>query len=206
MRDATIAFAGMLQASELVRQIATSGNCSQQAARASLDSVFNMNPESTEAVYGGLGGVRMGLRVMVELFSATSNPDNLQSLNYALGMAKLGVKIQNDGTRQAELGRDIELTESAWRDSEQVLDEAVLSQLADAYQRHISNMDFRLSINGKPEYLKQPEKVAFIRALLLAGIRSAFLWHQVGGRQWRLVFQRRKMLNQAEQLLTALSP
>ncbi len=203
MRDATIAFAGMLQASELVRQIATSGNCSQQAARASLDSIFNMNPESTEAVYGGLGGVRMGLRVMVELFSATSNPDNLQSLNYALGMAKLGVKIQNDGTRQAELGREIELTASARRDSEQVLDEAVLSQLADAYQRHISNMDFRLSINGKPEYLKQPEKVAFIRALLLAGIRSAFLWHQVGGRQWRLVFQRRKMLQQAEQLLTA---
>ncbi|MFU8831879.1 MAG: high frequency lysogenization protein HflD, partial [Wenzhouxiangella sp.] len=203
MRDATIAFAGMLQASELVRQIATSGNCSQQAARASLDSVFSMTPETTEDVYGGLGGVKLGLRVMVELFSATSSPDNLQSLNYALGMAKLGVKIENDGSRQAELGREIELIESAWRDSEQTLDEAVLAQLADAYQRHISNMDFRLSINGKPEYLKQPEKVAFIRALLLAGIRSAFLWRQVGGRQWRLVFQRRKMLHQAEQLLTA---
>ncbi len=203
MRDATIAFAGMLQASELVRQIATSGNCSQQAARASLDSVFSMTPETTEDVYGGLGGVKLGLRVMVELFSATSSTDNLQSLNYALGMAKLGVKIENDGSRQAELGREIELIESAWRDSEQTLDESVLAQLADAYQRHISNMDFRLSINGKPEYLKQPEKVAFIRALLLAGIRSAFLWRQVGGRQWRLVFQRRKMLHQAEQLLTA---
>jgi len=64
-------------------------------------------------------------------------------------------------------------------------------------------MDFRLSISGKPEFLKQPDKVAFIRALLLAGIRSAILWRQVGGRQWRLVFQRRRMLTQAEQLLAA---
>ena len=203
MREATIAFAGMLQASELVRQTATSGTCSQTAARASLGSVFAMAPESTEAVFGGIGGVRMGLRVMVELFSARSGQENLQSLNYALGIAKLAGQVVRDGKRQAELGREIELIESAWQDSEEVLDESVLSQLADAYQRHISSLDFRLSINGKPEYLKQPEKVAFIRALLLAGIRSAFLWRQVGGRQWRLVFQRRKMLGQAQALLAA---
>lgn len=203
MRDATIAFAGMLQASELVRQLATSGTCSQTAARASLGSIFNMAPESTEGVYGGLGGVRMGLRVVVELFGARNAQDSLQSLNYALGIAKLAGQIERDRQRQSELGREISLIESAWQDSEDSLDECVLSQLADAYQRHISSLDFRLSVSGKPEYLKQPEKVAFIRALLLAGIRSAFLWRQVGGRQWRLVFQRRKMLGQAQALLAA---
>ncbi len=203
IKDATIAFAGMLQSGELVRQIATSGNCSQQAARASLDSIFNLQPDSTEAVYGGLGGVRMGLRVMVELFSARNSQDNLQSLNYALGMAKLAVRIQRDSKRQADLGREIELVESGWKDSEEPLDESVISQLGDAYQRHISTMDFRLSINGRPDYLKQPDKVALIRALLLAGIRSGFLWRQVGGRQWRLVFQRRRLLAQAEELLAA---
>ncbi|MCH8479721.1 MAG: DUF489 family protein, partial [Wenzhouxiangella sp.] len=105
--------------------------------------------------------------------------------------------------RQSDLGREIELIQSAWQKSEDRLDDSVLSQLADAYQRHISTLDFRLSVSGKPDYLKQAEKVAFIRALLLAGIRSAFLWHQLGGKQWRLVFQRRKMLNQAQILLTA---
>lgn len=203
MRESTIAFAGMLQASELVRQLATSGTCSQQAARASLASVFNRSPESTEEVFGGLGGVRMGLRVMVELFSARNSQENLQSLNYALGLAKLAAKLGNDRRRQAELGREIDLIESAWNQSEDSLDSSVLSQLGDAYERHISTMDFRLSISGKPEFLKQPDKVAFIRALLLAGIRSAILWRQVGGRQWRLVFQRRRMLTQAEQLLAA---
>ncbi len=203
MTDATIAFAGMLQASELVRQIATSGNCSQQAARASLGSIFELSPDSTDAVYGGLGGVRLGLRMITELFGGQSNPDNLQSLNYALGLIKLGLLVERDRDRQAELGRDLGLIESAWAEGGETLDESVLSQLADVYQRHISTLSFRLSVSGRPEYLKQAEKVAFIRALLLAGIRSAFLWRQMGGRQWRLIFQRRRLLKDAETLLRA---
>lgn len=202
MRDATIAFAGMLQASELVRQIATSGNCSGQAAEASIASIFSRNPESTEDVYGGIGGVRMGLRVLTELFSARTGQENLQSLNYALGLAKLGVKVQRDRKRPQAIGEELDLVEKAWRDAGERIDDSVNSQLADVYQRHVSTLDFRLSINGRLEYLKQPEKIAFVRALLLAGLRSAFLWRQVGGRQWRLVFQRTKMLEQARSLLT----
>lgn len=203
MRESTIAFAGMLQASELVRQIATSGQCSQQAAQSSIASIFSRNPDSTEDVYGGLGGVRMGLRVMVELFSARTGNENLQSLNYALGLAKIGPRIQRDASRQQALGDELDLIEKAWRDADATLDDSVLSQLADVYQRHVSTLDFRLSISGRPEYLKQTEKVAFVRALLLAGLRSAFLWRQLGGRQWRLIFQRGRMLEQAQALLTA---
>ncbi|NBD95991.1 MAG: high frequency lysogenization protein HflD [Gammaproteobacteria bacterium] len=203
MRDATIAFAGMLQASELVRQTATSGTCSGQAAQASVASIFNRDPESTEDAYGGIGGVRMGLRVLTELFSARSNHESLQSLNYALGLAKLGKHIRRDRQRLDTIGEELELVEKAWRDAGETMDESVTSQLADVYQRHLSTLGFRLSVSGRPEYLKQPDKVAFVRALLLAGLRSAILWHQVGGRQWRLVFQRRKMLEQARALLTA---
>ncbi len=201
MRDATTAFAGILQAGELVRQIATSGTCSQHAAAASLDSIFSLSPESAEDVYGGLGGVRMGLRVLVELFSSKAAQDNLTGLNYALGMVKLSRRIQRDASRQKKLGEAIGLVESAWKESESSLEDCVVAQLGDVYQQHISTLDFRLSVSGKPEYLQQAEKVARVRALLLAGIRSAFLWHQVGGRQWRLIFQRRKMLNEAQELL-----
>lgn len=203
MRDATIAFAGMLQASELVRQIATSGNCSGQAAEASIASIFSHNPDNTEDVYGGIGGVRMGLRVMTELFSARSNHESLQSLNYALGLAKLGKQVRRDNKRLNSMGEELELVEKAWRDAEYTLDDSVTSQLADVYQRHVSTLGFRLSVSGRPEYLKQADKVSYVRALLLAGLRSAILWHQVGGRQWRLIFQRRRMLEQAQALLTA---
>jgi len=39
-----------------------------------------------------------------------------------------------------------------------------------------------------------------IRALLLAGIRSAVLWYQLGGRRWRLVVYRRRIQHTAANL------
>ncbi|MEM1081781.1 MAG: DUF489 family protein [Pseudomonadota bacterium] len=48
--------------------------------------------------------------------------------------------------------------------------------------------------------LKQEDKVATIRAMLLTGLRSAHLWNQVGGRPWRLLFQRSRMLRVASEL------
>jgi high frequency lysogenization protein len=201
MRDATIAFAGMLQAGELVRQIATAGHCSQQAAHHSLASIFERSPDRCEDSFGGIDGVRLGLRMLVEIFSARTQHESMPSLNYALGLVKIGARLRRDPQRMNALGEEIGLIDSAWQQRAGDLDTSVISQLANAYQQFISSMDFRLSINGKPDYLKQAEKIAFIRALLLAGIRSAILWHQVGGRQWRLVFQRARMLNEARQLL-----
>lgn len=204
MRDQTIALAGMLQTGELVRQVATSGTCSQQAAGASIRSIFSINPASTEDAFGGLGGVRMGLRVAVEILGgAAAERDSIQSLNYALGMSKLGNRLSRDPERQHALGKELKLVEPAWKDSgEDALEPSVISQLGDTYQRHISTMDYRITVNGRPEYLKQPDKVAMIRSLLLAGLRAAILWRQVGGRQWRLIFQRRRILREAQSLLT----
>jgi high frequency lysogenization protein len=39
-----------------------------------------------------------------------------------------------------------------------------------------------------------------VRALLLAGIRAAFLWRQLGGRRWKLVLQRRRLLQRCQAL------
>lgn len=203
MNDQTLAFAGMLQAGELVRQVATSGMCSQNAAETSIASIFAMNPETTADVYGGVGGARMGLRVAVELFSGKAKQESLHALNYAMALGKLAARMRRDRERQAGLGRELELVEPVWREAESGTDESILSQLADAYQRHVSTLDMRITVNGRPEYLKQPEKVSTIRALLLAGLRSGMLWQQLGGRHWRLVFQRKRMLREANALLTA---
>ncbi len=43
-----------------------------------------------------------------------------------------------------------------------------------------------------------------IRALLLAGIRAAFLWRQLGGRRWRLLLQRKKLLQASQNLSRGL--
>jgi high frequency lysogenization protein len=45
-------------------------------------------------------------------------------------------------------------------------------------------------VQGEPKKLQDPDTVNRIRASLFAGIRSAFLWHQCGGRRWQLLFNR----------------
>ena len=38
--------------------------------------------------------------------------------------------------------------------------------------------------------MRLPQNADLIRALLLAGIRAAFVWRQSGGARWKLIFQR----------------
>jgi high frequency lysogenization protein len=42
-----------------------------------------------------------------------------------------------------------------------------------------------------------------VRALLLAGMRAAVLWHQCGGSRLKLIIQRRPLLECAKGLLAA---
>ena len=59
----------------------------------------------------------------------------------------------------------------------------------------------RIVINGKPQYLKNERTVDWVRTLLLAGLRSAMLWQQMGGGRFELMFGRKKIMREAESLL-----
>ena len=201
IKDRTLALAGVIQAGELVSQVAESGQCSGQAAQASLASIYENTPEDTASTYGGVDGVRLGLRMLDELLGQRAGSSSIKTLQTSLAILKLGKQLSKNSTRLNELFSAIELSESAWRQSEDALDQAVLAQLADAYHTHISTMRFRIRVQGNPEILKKPEKVQLIRSLLLAGLRSAILWQQLGGNQWRLITQRKAMVEAAQSLI-----
>ncbi len=67
----------------------------------------------------------------------------------------------------------------------------VIANLADLYLSLVSNFRFRIQIIGKAIHLQNPVVMEKIRALFLAALRCAVLWHQVGGRRWHLFFARR---------------
>jgi high frequency lysogenization protein len=61
-------------------------------------------------------------------------------------------------------------------------------------------------VNGEQDYLSRPEIANKIRALLLAGIRSAILWKQCGGTRWKFLFFRKKIQNELKNLLNQIQP
>ena len=52
-------------------------------------------------------------------------------------------------------------------------------------------------VNGENDHLANPLVASRVRAALFAGIRSAFLWQQKGGRRWHLLIFRRRIAQAA---------
>src|SRR5690606_33083867 len=67
-------------------------------------------------------------------------------------------------------------------------------QLSRIYQQTISTLGKRIQVTGDPQLLQQEQVADRIRALLLAGVRLAWLWRQLGGRRWHLIVRRRALL------------
>jgi high frequency lysogenization protein len=59
-------------------------------------------------------------------------------------------------------------------------------------------------VAGEQRHLSDPENADRIRAVLLAGIRSAVLWRQCGGVRWKLLFHRGRLQQEARRLLKSL--
>ncbi len=56
-------------------------------------------------------------------------------------------------------------------------------------------------VQGNPHYLGQAGVVAEIRALLLAAVRSAVLWRQMGGSLWDFLLAKRRMRETVDRAL-----
>ena len=77
----------------------------------------------------------------------------------------------------------------------------MLANLGGLYADTISHLKPRVMVQGNPHYLGQAGVVAEIRALLLAAVRSAVLWRQLGGSYWDFLFSRRAMIEAVDRLL-----
>ena len=78
---------------------------------------------------------------------------------------------------------------------------ARLKKIAELYTRTVSTLGPRILVNGEQGYLANSLIAAKVRCALFAGIRAGFLWRQLGGRRWQLLFQRRAIANEAGRIL-----
>lgn len=79
--------------------------------------------------------------------------------------------------------------------------ETMMSSLASIYVDVVSPLGPRIQVTGSPAILQSPLVQAKVRATLLAGIRSAVLWQQVGGSRLQLMFSRNRLFKQAQSIL-----
>jgi len=200
MRESrVIALAGVLQACRLVRDVATSGRADPATAEACLASVFRIDADSAADVFGGLGGVRRGLETLLDQFD--NGDRDLALTRLVLGVLRLERRLARNPRMLADLRTGIESIQRQV-DHLGAAHASVQSRLAELYVQTLSQLRPRVVVHGNPLHLADPQRVEQIRALLLAAIRAAVLWRQVGGSQIRLLLRRREYAMLARGLLS----
>jgi high frequency lysogenization protein len=200
MKDKNLALAGVFQASELVRQAACHGTWSGYAATACLHSLFKLEADTTADIFGGPQRMKLGVETMLAILQGEDR--YLDSLRYTVGLLQIERKFHRSGKLQAEIGRRLEeiagLGEELAQHEREDLQAGEISAL---YSDTVSRLSPRIVVNGKPQYLKNPRTVDWIRTLLLAGLRSATLWRQLGGGRLDLMFGRKSIIREAQSFL-----
>lgn len=197
--DRVIALAGVFQAAKITWQLGRKGVTDSEALDASIRSLFVLHPEDVPSVYGGARGVSLGLRCLLTQLDDPGNR-SVEITKYAIALIQLAKKLGASDRKQEQLGTAISDLQS--RISAFDLDISTrYAQLGRIYQENISTMSPRIMVQGEPLYLQNTDNAARIRAVLLAGVRAAHLWHQCGGRRWKLVLQRQRIVDSAKELL-----
>lgn len=201
LHDQTLALAGLFQAANLVTQIAHNGSCNETDLETCLRSLFATDPATTLDVYGGeLRELSLGLNTLAGVLSQQSKPTDIEILRYVLNLIQLESRLNSNKEMLSVLSSRIEQARHT-ASHFGYLHSNLIGNLASVYADTISTFRLRIQVSGAPAILQREENAARIRALLLAGIRSAVLWRQSGGRRWQLLFTRKKVIDHARELM-----
>ena len=196
----TLALAGVAQAASLVYELANHGNCEATAFSTSIHSIYKIDSDTVSEIYGDTTNLNLGLNKLIELLSYSKQSTYKDMMRYFISILTLERKLMQDKKSLTLLRErlDIILTQVGYFSP---LHETVLENLDNLYSDVLGQFNLRIIVTGKPEYLQANDVIYKVRALLLAGIRSAVLWRQMGGTRLQLILQRSKLVSTSQALL-----
>lgn len=198
-QDRSLALIGIYQASQLVYDLATTGKADETAYHTCIQSLFCDNPENTLEVYGGdIANIQVGVKTLLRQMTSEQamQARNVEITRYVLSLIILQKKLLELGEPLQKISKILETAQSQQAHFGEEHDN-VIASIARAYSENISPVRPKVMVNGQHGHLQNPRVANKIRALLLAGIRSALLWNQVGGSRWGLIWSRKKYLHDA---------
>lgn len=201
-QDRMIALAGIYQAAWCAQGIGRRGMADSEAMATCIRSIFRTEAEDVPAVFDSAKGIAPGLRQFVNQLEGGKRRD-IDLTRNVIALLQLERKLADGNTMLSQIAEGIESTR-ARLEHFHLLHSNILARLADIYSRTISTLQPRVMVRGEVLHLQNPDNVSKIRALLLAGIRAARLWHQVGGRRRHILLRRRRMLETARAMLNEI--
>lgn len=199
INERTLAFAGIFQGAALVQQIARTGQPDSDAFSHSIASILKLSANSTLEVFDGVNGVQLGLQTLISHLSNKRNVNDMEIARYIVSLLYLERRLMKSPETLQRLADGIVVAQGQ---SEMfgLTHSNVVANLANLYLENISPLGPRIIVAGEQGILQASDNANKVRASLLAGIRAAVLWRQLGGNRWQLLFSRGAMLNAAKQM------
>lgn len=194
-----LALAGVCQSAQLVKSLARTGKIDQQAFEATLNSIVITDPKETIDTFGGLSNLSVGLGVLEAQLNNKAGKKDSELTRYIADLLGLERKLIGAPDNLSQLASRIEHIKRQKLHSS-LFESPMISNLASIYKDVISPLGSKIQVAGNPDILKQAGIQDKVRAVLLAGIRAAVLWRQLGGKRRNIIFQRNKILRVVQEL------
>lgn len=200
LTNQVLAFAGIYQACNQVKSIAWHGRSDASELDTMLGSIFKIDSADINDIYGGKHKLHQGLSLLTKELDPDKPEYDMEITRYILTLLAIHRKLVKRPPLQQTLRGEIEKSATQLRHYG-TNHPNTWAALGEAYQKTISTLTPRIMVNGDRVYLSNSDNAAKIRALLLAGLRSAVLWGQCGGSRLSFIFNRRNYFVEAGNLL-----
>jgi high frequency lysogenization protein len=198
LEERTIALAGIFQNCHQVQQLASTGKPDPYYLDIAINAILNTQPKQTLDIFQGVSGINDGLQIIQQQLG-NSDKRNIELTRYSITVLFLANKLLKNKPMLKQLSEGIDKTQKQV-DHFGLNHSNIYASLGGLYSDTISQLNPRIMVSGEPEILNNPDNANKIRSLLLAGIRAAVLWQQLGGKRWQLIFQRKKIIQTAAKL------
>jgi high frequency lysogenization protein len=196
LSERNIALAGVCQAATLVKQIARSGDLENESLLSSLHSIVVTNPMNTLEVFGSYPQLHLGFSTLVSQLDNQDTNKDVEITRYVASLLALERKVSANKKVLHALGERITHIQRQLAHQPEI-DDHTIRNLAAIYVDLISPVGRKIQIAGNPTLLQRSDNQHKVRAVLLAGLRAAVLWRQLGGKRRHILFNRSSVLENA---------
>ena len=156
-----------------------------------------------ETVFGTPQGLRLGLEQLSACLRLSQDPAAADTLRYTMAIIQLERRFAGSEDLQSVVHS--RLRHTAYKAENFSSDIRGLSaNISAIYQDTLSTLSYRIKVTGSAQHLNTPQIADLVRTLLMCGVRAAFLWRQLGGNRFRLMWSRGAIRDTAARLATEL--
>ncbi|MDT8283756.1 MAG: high frequency lysogenization protein HflD, partial [Gammaproteobacteria bacterium] len=143
-----------------------------------------------------------GVKVLRQHLADKTTRD-LEITKYVISLIMLEKKLSRQKSMLDEISNRLNKIESQF-DFFSLSHENTYAKLGQIYKDTISTLGPKIIVTGNQIYLSNNNNANKVRALLLAGIRSAVLWRQCGGSRWQFIFGRKDYIDECDKILSRI--